>query len=262
MPKLRPLRAGRFVDLEPIRPRGLGTRRVRAYVPAPRKGDAKRPILVLFDGQNVFGDEGSFAGGWHAHEAIDKLGRWKTTPPVVVAIDHGHHARIDELTPFVDGGRRGGKLGAVTDAIVRQLLPRLHQRFDLAYGPEGHYIGGSSLGGLAALYIHLHRPDVFGGAVAMSPSLWFTREKIAAFIGAQANPPRSRIYLDAGLREGDGTIAKLTRALGKQLRVRGWRPSADKRELRLLVRLDSRGRHDERAWRRRLPMALRFICEP
>jgi predicted alpha/beta superfamily hydrolase len=243
---------------------------VRAYVPAPasktrhRDGNAtvKRPILVLFDGQNVFGDEGSFAGGWHAHHAIDKLGRWKAPPPLVVAIDHGHHARIDELTPYVDG-RRGGKLGAITDAIVTQLLPRLHARFgrayDLAQGPAGHYVGGASLGGLAALYMHLHRPDVFGGAIAMSPSLWFTGERVAAFIGAQSNPYRSRIYLDAGLLEGDGTIAKLTRALGKQLRARGWYPPTARRELRLLVRIDRRGRHNERAWRRRLPQALRFI---
>jgi hypothetical protein len=30
------------------------------------------PTLYLFDGQNVFGDEGSFAGGWHTHAAVDR----------------------------------------------------------------------------------------------------------------------------------------------------------------------------------------------
>lgn len=260
MPKLRPLRHGTFVDLPGIHPQGLGVRRVRVYVPAPRKDDAERKVLVLFDGQNVFGDEGAYAGGWHTHEAVDKLGRWKTTPPLLVAIDHGHHARVDELTPYFDG-HRGGKLSEITEAIVRQLLPRLHDRFELGYGPGAHYIGGASLGGLAALYIHLHRPDVFGGAIAMSPSLWFTRDKIEAFIGRQSNPHRSRIYLDAGLHEGDGTIGKLTRALGARLRTRGWRPPKEKRDLRLLVDIDPRGRHNERAWRRRFPKALRFVSE-
>jgi len=259
MPKLRPLEIGRFVELGHIHARGVGARRVRAYVPAPRRDDGPRPVIVLFDGQNVFGDEGSFAGGWHAHHAVDQLGRWKPTPPLVVGVEHGHHARIDELTPFFDG-HRGGKLPEVTDAIVHQLLPRLHARFDLTYGPGGHVIGGASLGGLAALWIHLHRPDVFGGAIALSPSLWFTREKMSRFIGAQANPFRSRIYLSAGMREGDGTIAKLTRALGAELRARGWRAPADRREHRLLVRIDPRGRHDERAWRGRLPQAIRFVC--
>lgn len=261
MPKLPPLRVGSFVDLEPITLRGLGPRRVRAYVPAPRPHDEARPVLLLFDGQNVFGDEGSFAGGWFAHEAIDKLGRWRPTPPLVVALDHGHHARIDELTPLSDG-HRGGKLAAVTDAIERQLLPRLHRRFDLARGPRGHYVGGASLGGLAALYIHLQRPDVFGGALAMSPSLWFTHAKIDAFFRAQPTPLFSRIYLDCGAGEAHGNTAKLVRALARHLRGRGYRPPKDARDLRLLVGIDPRGRHNERSWRRRLPKALRFLCEP
>lgn len=261
MPKLRPVRHGELVDLDPIKVRGLGTRRVRAYEPAARPGDGQRSVLILFDGQNVFDDAGSYAGGWYAHEAIDNLGRWKPTPPLVVAIDHGNLARLDELTPFSDG-KRGGMLDLLGDAIVRQLLPRLHSRFDLVYGPGGHYLGGASLGGLAALYMHFRRPEVFGGAVAMSSSLWFTREKVDAFIAAQSNPYRSRIYLDAGAREGDGTIPRLTRHLGSQLRRRGWRPAKEKRDLRLLVYIDPRGRHNERCWRRHLPRAIRFIAAP
>jgi predicted alpha/beta superfamily hydrolase len=263
MPKLRPRKVGTFVELEPLTPRGFGPRRVRAYVPAPREGrpDEQHPVVILFDGQNVFGNEGSYAGGWFAHESVDQIARWKPTPPIVVAIDHGHHARIDELTPFSDG-KRGGKLQAFGDAIVKQLLPRLHERFDIVYGPGGHYLGGASLGGLAALYMHLRRPEVFGGAIAMSPSLWFTRAKIDAFIGAQSNPHRSRIYLDAGAREGDGTIPKLTRALGARLRARGWRRAADKRDLRVELYIDPRGRHNERCWRRHLPRALRFVIAP
>lgn len=257
MPKLRPLRAGKFVELDPIKPRGLGPRRVRAYVPAARKDDGARPLLLLFDGQNVFGDDGSFAGGWFAHEAIDELGRWKPTPPLLVAIDHGHHARIDELSPYSDG-QRGGKLPAITDAIIRQLLPRLHARFEL--GPR--YLGGSSLGGLAALYMHMHRPDVFGGAISMSPSLWFTRTQVAAFLRSQPTPASSRVYLDTGAGEGRGNTAKLVGSLANQLHRRGWRPPADKHDRRVLVRIDPRGEHNERSWRRRLPKALRFIAEP
>ena len=260
MPKLRPLRSGTFIDLDPILPRGLGPRRVRAYVPAPRPEDGKRPVLLLFDGQNVFDNRGSFAGGWFAHDAVDQLGRWKPTPPLLVAIDHGHHARIDELTPFSDG-QRGGKLDAITDAVVDQLLPRLHARFDLVYGPGGHYVGGGSLGGLAALYMHMHRPEVFGGAIAMSPSLWFTRPAIDAFVRTRENPYRSRVYLDAGASEGRGNTASLVRRLGSHLSARGWTPPGEKRDLRVMVRVDPKGLHNERSWGRRLPKALRFVCE-
>lgn len=261
MPKLRPLRVGKFVELDPIHPRGLGARRVRAYVPAARPDDGPRPLVILFDGQNIFDDHGSFAGGWFAHQAIDKLGRWKPTPPLVVAVDHGHHARIDELTPFSDG-RRGGKLEAFAAPIVGELLPRLRERFHLVDGPAGTYVGGASLGGSAALYMHLRRPDVFGGAIAMSPSLWFTHAQMDTFIRTQSTPYRSRIYLDTGAAEGRGHTAKLVRSLGRHLRSSGWGLPAHKRDLRVLVRIDARGRHNERSWRKRLPMALRFVGEP
>ena len=264
VPRLRPVRPGHFLDLGTIHPTDLTPRRVRAYVPEAAPAGTKRPVLVLFDGQNVFGDHGSFAGGWHAHRAVDRLVAWKPVAPVLVAVDHGGVARIDELTPFPDG-RRGGKLDALLTAIVDQLLPRLHGKLDLQYGPSGHVIGGSSLGGLAALYSHFKRPEVFGGALCMSPSLWFTRIKVFEFVAAQSNPYRSRVYLDAGQREGGGRMLPLVESMAAHLQRRGWREPASGDaggDLRVLLRPDSRGGHDERAWRRRFPKALRFHFEP
>ncbi|CAN5773813.1 hypothetical protein BH09MYX1_BH09MYX1_35230 [soil metagenome] len=244
-----------------VHPPGLAPRRARAYVPAAPPEGTKRPLLVLFDGQNVFDDEGSFAGGWYAHEAVDKLVAWRPVAPVIIGLDHGGVARIDELTPFSDG-RRGGKLDAIVGTLVDELLPRAHSSFDLEYGPGAHFVGGSSLGGLAALYTHLKRPDVFGGALAMSPSLWFTRKKVDTFVSEQKNPYRSRIYLDAGAREGGGRMLPLTEAMASHFRNRGWAKPDEVRDLRVMLRPDARGGHDEGSWRRRFPKALRFLCEP
>ena len=237
----------------------MASRRVRAYVPEAAPAGTKRPVLVLFDGQNVFGDQGSFAGGWHAHQAVDRLVAWKPVAPVLVAVDHGGAARIDELTPF-HGGRHGGKLDALLSAIVDQLLPRVHDELDLQYGPSGHAIGGSSLGGLAALHSHFRRPEVFGGALCMSPSLWFTRLEVFDFVAAQSNPYKSRVYLDAGHREGGGRMLPLVASMAAHLEGRGWHTDGAG-DLRVLLRPDSRGGHDERAWRRRFPKALRFHFE-
>jgi predicted alpha/beta superfamily hydrolase len=236
-----------FVDLGRLHPIGLGTRHVRAYVPP---GPARaRPILVMFDGQNVYGDTGSFAGGWHVNAAVDKFP--KTRAPIIVAVDHGGLARIDELTPFSDG-RRGGKLDATLGTFVDELMPRVRARFDTT----ACFIGGASLGGLAALYAHLTRPDVFAGAMAMSPSLWFTRGKLARYLLSRPRPARSRIYLDIGTREGGGKTWPIVESFGERLAARGWTDDGD---LRLMVRPDARGKHDETAWRRRFPKALRFL---
>src|SRR5438128_1044656 len=111
----------RRVSISPVRdpllydtfllPNGLAPRRVRVHVPT--RGPTvrgQRPALFLFDGQNVLDDAGSFSGGWYAHRAVDRLAVSGRRAPVVVAIDHGGEARIDELSPFTDGKGRGGKL--------------------------------------------------------------------------------------------------------------------------------------------------------
>jgi enterochelin esterase-like enzyme len=243
---------GHFEQLGTVVPKGLGARRVRAYLPAAADG-TPRPLIIMFDGQNIFDDAGSFVGGWHVHRAVDRIARERA--PIVVGIDHGHAQRIAELSPFSDG-TRGGHLEVFLAAVIDQLLPRLHARFAIRDLP---LIGGSSLGGLASLYAHLLHPQLFGGALAMSPSLWFTRARVAAFLRAQPAPAQSRIYLDIGASEGAFRMQPLVERLGRELRERGWRATGSRR---LLVHVDPRGLHRESSWRRRIPAALRFLVAP
>ena len=273
MPRLRATETGRFVNLGTFGGSSLSERRARAYVPrapgqatGPRADDPERPVVVLFDGQNVFDDEGSYAGGWHAHRAVDRLaamgrvqkadgtGRGIILAPVIVAIDHGGADRIAEL-----GAPSSAKLAALVDLIVDRVLPAAHDKIRLQYGPAGHYVGGSSMGGLAALYTHFRRPEVFGGALCMSPSFWFAQRGIFDFVAKEPNPYRSRVYLDAGGKEGRGRLAGLVGDMARHLEGRGWRPYGD---LRVLFRADPKGTHNEAHWRRRLPKALRFLVGP
>ena len=246
---------GAIVDLGTFSGPGLAPRRARAYVPS--RPAAKRSVLVMFDGQNAFGDEGSFAGGWHSHEAVERMAAARA--PVIVAIDHGGAERIAEL-----GAPSSPKLASFVDLVVDQVLPAAHARFALAYGPAAHVVGGSSMGGLAALYMHFRRPEVFGGAIAMSPSLWFGRRQgttIFDFVAREPNPYRSRVWLDAGAREAGGRLATAVEAMSRALRERGWTASGAG-DLRLAFHVDPRGKHDEASWRRRLPKALRFAFAP
>ena len=95
--------------------------------------------------------------------------------------------------------------------------------------------------------------------MAMSPSLWFTRMTFAAFARAQPTPTHSRIYLDLGVREGNGRMLPIVDGFAHELRARGW---ADHGDRRLMMRPDARGRHNEASWRRRFPKALRFLLAP
>lgn len=254
MPRTRRVPRGTFVDLGAFDVPDVAVgRRVRAYLPHNHDHSRPRPVLVLFDGQNVFGDEGSFSGGWHAHEVLDRFVVLKRpVAPVILAIDHGHVARLDELTPWSDG-KNGGKLDPFLAWIGGALLPLARNTLGLRHDPSETIVGGSSLGGFAALYAHFARPDVFGGCLVMSPSLWFAGGRIFPFVASRPRPLSSRIYLDCGVKEARGMMFGHSERMARELAGRGYGEDS------FLWRPDAKGTHSERHWRRRLPKALRFM---
>ncbi len=246
------LRPGEVNVVGPLAVPGFDPRPVRIYL--PRTWDPAEPhfALYLYDGQNVFHDEGSFSGGWYAHEAAEKLARAGRPVPVVIGIDHGGEGRIRELAPFECQGcasQAEGFLGWVTGTLI----PALTAELNLVRGPFGAVVGGSSIGGLAALWSHFRYPATFGGALVLSPSFWVDDEAIFRDLAARATPEVSRIYLDCGTREGRGTLLPLVARMAAHLAGRGY--NAD----HLLFAPDPRGAHNERSWRRRLPKALRYL---
>lgn len=224
------------------------------YVPSDHVPNGKRGALYLFDGQNVFDDTHSFAGGWFSHEALDSIGRRGRNIPVIVAINHGGTRRIAELTPW-RARRETGPTGELLDWMIGTLIPRVQKLYGLRTGPVGSVIGGSSMGGLAALYAHFRNPETFGGALCMSPSFWVAGGEIFRYVQSKPNPAVSRIYLDCGGREGGGGMLAATRQMAYLFHRRGYGPR------QLMWRPDRSAGHNERAWRKRLPKALRFMLK-
>ena len=244
--------AGEVNVLGPFEVPGFKPRHVRVYLPRDYTPERIWLALYLFDGQNLFGDEGSFSGGWHVHDAVEGLARSRRPLPVVIGIDHGGEERIAELNPFTHAGVHG-RLAAFTAWITGELMPALGAELKLVDPPFGAVIGGSSMGGLAALWAHFHHPESFGGALVMSPAFWVAGQQIFADVAEQPAPEITRIYLDAGAREDRGRLLPIVAAMAAHLAGRGWDDD------QLLWRPDARGTHNEASWRRRLPKALRFL---
>jgi predicted alpha/beta superfamily hydrolase len=127
---------------------------------------------------------------------------------------------------------------------------------------------GSSMGGLISLYAFFHRSDIFGFAGVMSPSLWVARSAIFSTIENAAFAP-GRLYLDAGTRE---LSSPESRSVTHHVRSRGYYAGV-RRLYRLLVKKGYRpiqeilyveekwAGHNESAWARRLPKAIRFFLQ-
>jgi predicted alpha/beta superfamily hydrolase len=229
-----------------------GERYVRVYLPTERP-EALLPVLYAFDGQNIFHDDPSFSGGWYLHHAVSDLSRAGKTAPVIVGIDHGGAQRLDELSPFACEHSRG-QVDHLLGWMRRELMPRINREFQVRRDAAGTAIGGSSMGGLAALYAHFRRPDLYGAALCMSPSLWFADGRIFDYVAARPRPASSRIYIDAGAREGHrGQRLGDAERLVLHLRARGY----DDTDLGWCP--DPHGRHCEPDWRKRAPSALEFL---
>ncbi len=233
----------------------VGPRAVRVCVPPRPQKAPPSPVLYLFDGQNVFDDAPSYAGGWHLHRTGNNMAKKYRRAIVLVGIEHGGEARIGELAPWpVERGN--GRTDALIDWMGGFLAPKIRAEFHVSGEQRDVGIGGSSLGGLAALYAHFRSPEHFGLVMSMSPSLWVGRGKIFEYIASQSKPWTSRIYLDAGGLEAGGNMLRAAQRLAQDLRARGW----DGGSLRFVEA--KRGTHTERAWRRRAPGALRFLYAP
>jgi predicted alpha/beta superfamily hydrolase len=243
--------ASKLLVLGPYHVPHLADRRVRLHLPA-NAGEGPPPLVIMFDGQNVFDDAPSFAGGWHLHTTAPRLVTKKRLEPAIAGIDHGGSERIHELSPWA-GARSHGKLDHLLDWITGFVMPMLARSYGLAPDIGQRIIGGSSLGGLAALYAHHRRPEAFGGVLAMSPSLWVGGQRIFDMVSATSKPWTSRIYLDAGAHEAGGSMLRAAERMETLLRSREYGQET------LRFRNDPRGTHSERDWRRRAPAALRFL---
>ncbi len=253
---------GRFDILHDFRSPALGTaRRVSIYLPPGYDASAARyPVLYLQDGQNLFDPGRAFVPGqdWGLDEAAEHLILGGGIAPLIlVGIDHGGVDRIEEYTPSHDPRRRaGGRVDAYRHFLVSELKPWIDARYRTRAEADSTGLGGSSLGGLAALDIGLTRPDVFGRLAVLSPSLWWHRRRVLDRARALDGRLAVRIWLDAGTHEGPGVVHHV-RVLKNILLRQGWHLDRD-----LHYREVAGGQHSEAAWALRVPEMLRALFPP
>ena len=242
-------------------------RKLYVYLP-PSYARCERdyPVIYMQDGQNLFDESLSYAGEWQVDETMELLSQ-ERIEAIVVGIPNAGVRRIDEYSPFVDRrlhkGGRGDRYVAFVANTVKPLIDR-----DFRTLPEREHTGilGSSMGGLISLYALFCRPEIFGFAGVMSPSLWFAQEAIFPYV-QQASFKPGRVYLDAGTHEGSDTRAlhsgphkytsrylSAVRRMRDRLDQKGYRPAQG-----LCYHEEEEAIHNEAAWARRLPDALRFL---
>lgn len=168
--------------------------------PSYREQDQQRyPVLYSQDGQSIWSDGTDPYGTWGLDRVLDEL--WDVGAMdeiIVVSIDTGE-GRIERLTPVPDPVHGGGQGADHLRGMVEVLKPLIDAEYRTRPERASTALLGSSLGGLFSLWAAWTRPDVFGGAICLSPSFWWGERFMLDLVSGGTCPsPRPNLYLDSG----------------------------------------------------------------
>lgn len=250
------------------------TRTIRVLLPPgytePNNRKKRYPVLYLNDGQNLFDVSTSVFNPmeWQVDETVpDLIKKGEIEPLIVVGIDNaGRSRRANEYLPYEDKYLRpplpnpeGYKY---PDFLIREIMPFINRQYRTKPDSKNTALGGSSYGALISLYVFIKKPEVFGRLLLESPSFYVSDAQILKEAEKLRNLPR-KIYVGVGTNEGGradcapGDWNK--EAVQDVLKLKKILRDKKLGDERLKVVVEDCAVHNENAWAKRLPKALKFL---
>jgi enterochelin esterase-like enzyme len=132
------------------------------YSPAGYKSDGPpNALLVLFDADDILSDD------FQGQTTLDNLIAARKIPPtVVVMVDNVRDRRLVDLVANPE----------FADFTVMELVPWVWAHYNVTRDPARTVVSGTSAGGLAAAYMGLRHPEVFGNVFSQSGAFWWSPE--------------------------------------------------------------------------------------
>jgi enterochelin esterase-like enzyme len=181
-----------------------GRRTVRLYRPAC---SGSYLLLLVLDGRDYF-QRARLA------TLADNLIHQGAIPPLTIAfLDNARQARFTEY----------GCSEALVGFTAQELVPWVASEVSLVQQPGAHGVLGASLGGLAALWLGVRLPEVFGQVFSQAGgfALGFSKELGLTTLLRLSERLPLRIYLDCGrfdpLLEANRMMKELLEARGYDL---------------------------------------------
>jgi enterochelin esterase family protein len=208
-----------------------GRRTARLYRPAL---DGPYVLLLVLDGQDYFQRA-------RLTTLADNLIHQRTVPPLAIAfLDNARQARFAEY----------GCSEALVGFVAQELLPWVASEVPLVPQQNAHGVLGASLGGLAALWLGVRLPEIFGRVFSQAGgfALGFTKELGLTTLLRLSERLPLRIYMDCGrfdpLLEANRMMKGLLEARGYSLTYREFNAG-----------------HNYPAWREELAAGLEWLFQ-
>ncbi len=230
------------------------TRRIWIYLPTDYQTNTDKyyPVIYLQDGQNLFDERYAAFGEWDVDGTMIHLENQGFTGAIVVGIDNGSSLRIDEYSPYRNE-HGGGEGDQYAQFLVETLKPHIDEKFRTLPQREHTAIGGSSMGGLIALYAGLKYEHIFGKLLIFSPSLWFS-EQIYEFAMNKGIQFPTKYYFLGGDRESPYMRARIGR-MAKTIGINAHPES------HIEVAMREHGDHTEVFWRAEFGNACKWMFD-
>jgi len=158
-------------------------REYQVYLPPSYHSDSGKektyPVIYLLDGESFFQTLVAI------HRSFSRGRQSRMPESIIVGIINTDRTR--DLTPSQSASRRDGTtqegdkaVGGGSELFLRFLLEELRETIDKTYRTSGkNTLIGHSFGGLFAVNTLLKHTDAFDTYVALDPSMWWDRAKLA-----------------------------------------------------------------------------------
>ncbi|MGB3608155.1 MAG: alpha/beta hydrolase-fold protein [Psychroserpens sp.] len=206
------------------------------------------PVIYMFDAQNLFDAETSYAGEWNIDEYLDTLTNKQV---IIVAIEHGNTKRLEELTPYTNTEYGGGQGDLFMEFITHTVKPHIDVNYRTKPKAEDTSIFGASLGGLMALYATIKHPDTFSKAGIFSGAFWINQD-IYKLVSSSEIPKTSKFFFLVGSKESDTMVPDQEKMISllKENEV----PDSN-----INYKIVDGGEHNETLWRENFPEAFQWL---
>ncbi len=179
-------------------------RTLHIYLPDNLKKGQRCQVIYMFDGHNLFLDEDATYGKcWGLKDYFDK----RHAPVIIVGIECNHEGnqRLCEFSPYDFSDPEWGDIKAsgkeLTKWIVEELKPYIDRKYPTLKDRKNTSIGGSSMGGLMALYAGITYSEVFGRALCLSPYTYHVINDLLADLKKASINNDTMFYISYGSRE-------------------------------------------------------------
>lgn len=239
-------------------------RLIRVYIPSTYNFDDPNhrfKVIYMFDGKNLFDDYTSFVGEWGVDESIEQMIQDKVNDGYIVVGVDAPETDIDrslEMSPRgikrnrkyeLKGDGYAHKLGKFVMKVVKPDIDKCFYTI-----PEYNGVGGSSMGGLMALFMALEYKNEFKFCLAFSPAIFlFKWENFKAYLDRIVDERLGKIFFYIGGQGFERIFVESTLRTYNYLLDKGFAHD----HIKLLY--DSDKEHNERAWREYFPIMLKRI---